>query len=60
MLGLGIIATITTGWSTKVGDDGLNSCKSRTVYSPKKNTHGVFVDGKPLPAIEALKKALRE
>ncbi|EGC40661.1 conserved hypothetical protein [Histoplasma capsulatum var. duboisii H88] len=52
-------STITTGWSFKVGDDGIISCKGGTVYSPKNNTHGVFVDGKPL-TVESLKKALRD
>lgn len=51
-------STITTGWSFKVGDDGIISCKGGTVYSPKKDTHAVFVDSKPL-TVEALKKALR-
>ena len=51
-------STITTGWSFKVGDDGIISCKGGTVYSAKKNTHGVFIDSKPL-TVESLKKALR-
>ncbi|KAJ5246657.1 hypothetical protein N7468_001640 [Penicillium chermesinum] len=57
VIGLGL-STITTGWSFKVGDNGIISCKGGTVYSPKKNTHGVFVDSKPL-TVESLKKALR-
>ncbi|KAJ9130463.1 hypothetical protein NKR23_g12191 [Pleurostoma richardsiae] len=51
---------ITTGWSFKVGDDGVISCKGNDVYSAKKNTHQVFQDSKPLPTVEALKEALRE
>ena len=50
---------ITTGWSFKVGDDGIISCKGGDVYAAKKNTHGVFQDSKPLPTVEALVEALR-
>ncbi|KPM41997.1 hypothetical protein AK830_g4581 [Neonectria ditissima] len=49
---------ITTGWFFQVGEDGIISCKSSDVYAPKKNTHGVFQDSKPLPTLEALKEAL--
>ncbi|KKZ62098.1 hypothetical protein EMCG_03415 [[Emmonsia] crescens] len=50
---------ITTGWSFKVGDDGVISCKGNDVYAAKKNTHGVFQDSKPLHTVEALMEALR-
>lgn len=50
---------ITTGWSFKVGADGIISCKGNNVYAEKKHTHQVFQDSKPLPTVEALKEALR-
>ncbi|KAG7140706.1 hypothetical protein HYQ45_002423 [Verticillium longisporum] len=53
------LPTITTGWSFKLGDDGIISCKGGTVYSAKKDTHHVFVDSKPFATVEALKNALR-
>lgn len=49
---------IITGWSFKVGEDGIISCKGNDVYAPKKNTHGVFQDWKPLTTLEELKAAL--
>lgn len=33
---------ITTGWSFKVEDDGIISCKGKDVYAEKKNSHQVF------------------
>ncbi|RYC58589.1 hypothetical protein CHU98_g7620 [Xylaria longipes] len=51
-------AQMTTGWLFRVGKDGVISCKGNNVYSPKKNTHGVFQDSKPFPTVEALKEAL--
>ncbi|KND88466.1 hypothetical protein TOPH_06856 [Tolypocladium ophioglossoides CBS 100239] len=53
-------AQITTGWFFKVGEDGVISCKGGDVYAPKKNTHGVFQDLKPLSTLETLKEALLE
>lgn len=50
---------ITTGWSFKIGEDGIISCKGNDIYAAKKNTHGVFQDSKPLPTVEALVEALR-
>ncbi|KAI0202829.1 hypothetical protein F4808DRAFT_467985 [Astrocystis sublimbata] len=51
-------AQMTTGWLFRVGEDGVISCKGNDIYAPKKNTHGVFQDSKPLPTVEALKEAL--
>jgi hypothetical protein len=50
---------ITTGWTFRVGNDGIISCKGGDVYAAKKNTHQVFQDSKPLPTVEALLEALR-
>jgi len=54
---------ISTGWSFRVGDDGIISCKGNDVYAPKTNSsHQVFQDSKPLTisTVEELKDALRK
>ncbi|KAF2092865.1 hypothetical protein NA57DRAFT_49665, partial [Rhizodiscina lignyota] len=59
VVGMGAIR-MTTGWSFRVADDGIISCKGNDVYAPKTNSnHQVFKDSKPLPDVEALKAALR-
>ncbi|KAI0408044.1 hypothetical protein F4802DRAFT_447427 [Xylaria palmicola] len=40
-------AQLTTDWFFHMGEDVI-SCKGNDVYAPKKNTHGVFQDSKPL------------
>lgn len=55
-------ATVTTGWSFTIGHDGVISCKGGTTYAQQmtKETHRVFVDGKPLLTDDDLVAVLRE
>lgn len=55
VLGVGQ-SRVTTGWSFKVGNDGIILASGRIVYSANKNTHMVFIDSKPLTTIKALKR----
>ncbi|EPE04311.1 mus38-like protein [Ophiostoma piceae UAMH 11346] len=54
-------ATLTTGWSFQVRNDGIISCKGKDVYSPtQKHTHRVFQDTKLLKTVGDWQKALVE
>ena len=51
----------TTGWSFGQNDDGIISVKgSESHAKTTKGTHQVFINGKPLPTVEAVKDVLRK
>lgn len=49
-----------TGWVTRVGDGMVTFKGGESHATTTKGTHQVFVDGKPLPTIDALRELLRE
>lgn len=54
-------ASLTTGWSFQVQNDGIISCKGKDVYlETEKRTHRVFIDTKLLKTAEEWYKALVE